>query len=304
MGKSVSLVLGSGGARGFAHVGAIQELEARGYEIKALSGSSMGAAVGGIYSAGKLNELAEWAKNLNRSDTFRLMDFTISSQGIIKGTKILSVLREIVGDRKVEEFDIDYTAVATDLHTHEEVWLQSGGLFDVIRASSAIPTLVTPAKIGDRMLVDGGVLNPLPVEPVLQSKNDLLVVVNINGWKKHNGAKHEQTAEKEDELASEAYRQGIIGNVRSWLNMKPTRVNNKKREDTLGYLGLLNKSFDLMQDKLCERSIEMYKPDIIINIHREKGATFELHKANDLMEHGREVAVAAIDKYEQLTLNK
>lgn len=301
MGKTVSLVLGSGGARGFAHVGAIQELVARGYEIKAVSGSSMGAAVGGIYAAGSLNDFAEWATNLNRSDTFRLMDFTFSSQGFIKGTKILSVLREIVGEKKVEDFDIDYTAVATDLNTHEEVWLQSGELFDVIRASSAIPTLVTPAKIGDRILVDGGVLNPLPVEPVLTTKSDLLVVVNINGWKKEEKPNHEQKIEKEDKKGSEEYKQGVIGNVKSWLNMGNNR-DSKKREDTLGYLGLLSKSFDLMQDKLCERSIELYKPDIIINISREAGTTFELHKANDLMVHGQEVAAATIDEFEGLTL--
>lgn len=288
-------MLGSGGARGFAHVGAIEELTARGYKVKAISGSSMGAAVGGIYAANKLPEFAEWAKKLNRGDSFRLMDFTLSNQGFIKGHKIMGVLRDIVGERRIEDFDIAYTAVATDIHSHEEVWLEKGELFDVIRASSAIPTLITPAMINGRMLVDGGVLNPLPIEPILRHDNELMVVVNINGKPQFV---EDKIPEPKEEITTETYRQIAINNVRKWFKIKPS-PRNIKQDDALGYLGILNKSIDLMQDKLCERAIEVHKPQIVVNISRQAISTFELHRANDLMEMGREAMSLALDDYEK-----
>jgi len=246
MERKVSLVLGSGGARGFAHIGVIRELLKRGYKVKAISGSSMGAAVGGIFASGKLKDFEEWSRKLNKRDAFRLMDFTISSQGIIKGDRILSMLKEMIGEQNIEDLDIPFTAVATDIHKHEEVWLEKGDLFDVIRASSAIPTLITPSKIGDRILVNGGVLNPLPIEPVLRHKKNIIVAVNINAKVSEvkssiNGFHGE---EKEDHRGGEDYRQKIIANVRSWLNMKSKPT--KKSDETLGYLGLLNASYDLM----------------------------------------------------------
>lgn len=296
--KTVSLVLGSGGARGFSHVGAIQELTDRGYKIKAISGSSMGAAVGGIYAAQKLPEFAEWAGKLNKGDAFRLMDFTISNQGFIKGNKILAVLREIVGERRIEDFEIPYTAVATDLQSHEEVWLERGELLEVIRASSAIPTLITPALINGRLLVDGGVLSPLPIEPVLKHDNELVVAVNINGKPLFNKDKNAPEKESEEQVNSDTYTQRVVGNVRKWFNLRATK-NSKKQDEALGYLGLLNKSIDLMQDKLCERSIEVYKPDVVVNISRVPISTFELHMANDLMDMGREAMRKALDNYEK-----
>ncbi len=302
MKKTVSLVLGSGGARGFSHIGAIQELTSRGYNIKAVSGSSMGAAVGGIYAAQKLTEFVEWASKLNRRDTFRLMDFTISNQGFIKGTKIISVLREIIGEQRVEDFKIPYTAVATDIHTHEEIWLRKGELLEVIRASSAIPTLITPATIDGRILVDGGVLNPLPIEPVLEYNNELLVVVNINGKPDPLERKKLQTQENKQEANeqenSTQYVQSLINNVKAWFNIKSAK-NSKRQDEALGYIGLLNKSIDLMQDKLCERAIEVHQPDIVVNISRMPISTFELHMANDLMDMGRDAMRKTLDEYER-----
>lgn len=294
------MVLGSGGARGFAHVGAIEALTSRGYKVNAVSGSSMGAAVGGIFAANKLPEFAEWASKLNKGDSFRLMDFTISNQGFIKGTKIMAVLREIVGEQRIEDFAIPYTAVATDIHSHEEVWLEKGELFEVIRASSAIPTLITPAMIDGRLLVDGGVLNPLPIEPVLKHKNDLVVVVNINGKPLFNEDRNAPVqAEPEiEQVNSQTYKEAIISNVRKWFNLRATK-NSTKQDEALGYLGLLNKSIDLMQDKLCERAIEVYKPDIVVNISRQAISTFELHRANDLMDTGREATMKALDDFER-----
>jgi NTE family protein len=166
-GRTVSLALGSGGARGFAHIGVIEVLEREGFEIRNVSGSSMGALVGGIHCAGRMNDFRDWALTLNKLETFRLMDFTFSGQGMVKGQKVMETLKALLGEIRIEDFDKMYTAVAIDLLSKEEVWLQKGDLYEVIRASSAIPTFVTPYKLNGRILVDGGVLNPLPIEPLL-----------------------------------------------------------------------------------------------------------------------------------------
>ncbi|WP_020408831.1 patatin-like phospholipase family protein [Hahella ganghwensis] len=179
-GKTVALVLGSGGARGYAHVGVIEVLEERGYDIVALSGCSMGALVGGIYAAGKLSEFKDWATGLDRFDILRLLDVSFSSPGAIRGEKVFSIVRDLIGDTKIEDLSIDYTAVATDLLHHKEIWFQEGLLRQAIRASVAIPSLLTPEVIKGRVLVDGGLLNPLPIIPTIASHADLIVAANLS----------------------------------------------------------------------------------------------------------------------------
>ncbi|OZG74077.1 alpha/beta hydrolase [Hahella sp. CCB-MM4] len=176
----MALVLGSGGARGYAHVGVIEVLEERGYDIVALSGCSMGALVGGIYAAGKLSEFKDWATGLDRFDILRLLDVSFSSPGAIRGEKVFSVVRDLIGDTRIEDLPIDYTAVATDLLHHKEIWFQEGLLRQAIRASVAIPSLLTPEVVKGRVLVDGGLLNPLPIIPTIASHADLIVAVNLS----------------------------------------------------------------------------------------------------------------------------
>ena len=151
--KTVSLVLGSGGARGLAHIGVIKWLRAHGYEIKSIAGTSIGALVGGIYAAGRLDVYADWVQALDKRDVLRLLDISFQPAGLIKGDRIINVMRELIGEFEIEALPISYTAVATDLDTGREVWLSSGLLFDAIRASIAIPTVFTPHIIQDRTLV-------------------------------------------------------------------------------------------------------------------------------------------------------
>ncbi len=294
MKKTVSLVLGCGGARGFAHIGAIEELLKRGYKINAISGSSMGAAIGGIYAAGKLPEFTDWAKKLTKMETFRLVDFTFSAQGFIRGEKIFTVLKDIIGEKKIEDFSIPFTAVATDINKEEEVWLDKGELFSVIRASCAIPTLLTPSKLGNRLLIDGGVLNPLPIEPVLRTKSDLLVVVNINASLPSTKIKKIKVEAVPTE--SDAYMDKMVMTMKSWLNIKPTVENN---DETLGYFGLLNKSYDMMQDRMCQMSIIHHKPDYVVNISRDSSSVYEFYRANDMIEEGRIACIKALEKKEE-----
>lgn len=177
----IALVLGSGGARGWAHIGVIEELEARGHDIVAISGASVGSLVGGLYAAGKLPELKDWAVSLSKSDVRSLLDFTLGRPGLLKGTRVLSAIEDVTGSFEIEDLDIPFTAVAVDILAGREVWFQRGPLFLAIRASIAIPTFFTPVRIGNRLLVDGGLLNPVPVEPTLSVGADATVAVDLRG---------------------------------------------------------------------------------------------------------------------------
>ncbi|WP_438616558.1 patatin-like phospholipase family protein [Marinobacter salinexigens] len=179
--KTVALTLGSGGARGYAHIGAIEVLIERGYDIKAISGCSMGALIGGMYAAGKMKDYKDWVTGLGQFDVLKLLDVTFSSLGAIRGEKIFSVVREMLGNTRIEDLPIPYTAVATDLLGHKEIWFQEGPLDQAIRASVAIPGVVTPLVHQGRVLVDGALLNPLPIIPTISAHADLIVAVNLSG---------------------------------------------------------------------------------------------------------------------------
>ena len=178
---TVALTLGSGGARGYAHMGAIEVLVERGYDIIAISGCSMGALVGGMFAAGKMKDYKDWVTGLGQFDVLKLLDVTFNSVGAIRGEKIFSVVREMLGDTRIEDLPIAYTAVATDLLAHKEIWFQEGPLDQAIRASVAIPSMVTPLVLHGRVLVDGALLNPLPIIPTISSHADLIVAVNLSG---------------------------------------------------------------------------------------------------------------------------
>lgn len=179
--QTVALALGSGGARGYAHIGAIEILVERGYNIVAISGCSMGALIGGMFAAGKMQDYKDWVTGLGQFDVLKLLDLTFNPVGAIRGEKIFSVMREMLGDTRIENLPLHYTAVATDLLAHKEIWFQEGPLDRAIRASVAIPSVVTPLVLGNRVLVDGALLNPLPIIPTISAHADLVVAVNLSG---------------------------------------------------------------------------------------------------------------------------
>ncbi|TNF24140.1 MAG: hypothetical protein EP314_08355 [Bacteroidetes bacterium] len=302
--RKVSLALGSGGARGLAHIGVIQVLEEEGFEIGKVAGTSMGACVGGIYCARKLDKFTDWVLKLNRRDTLRLMDFTMSTQGVLKGQKVYEHLKSLLGEIRIEDFDIPYTAVATDVKTKEEIWMRKGDLYTVIRASSSIPTLMMPSKLGERILIDGGVLNPLPLEPLMPKTTPLVVAVNINAnTEGHRRYTEVELAENQQEHSDEEardYTTRMVNTVKSWLNMSKTeQETDKNQETTLNYLGMLNKTYDFMQDRMCEQNIEIYKPDIVVNIPRHVGSTLEFYRAEEMVEEGRNACRKAIKEWQQ-----
>ena len=177
----VALALGSGGARGYAHIGVINELRDRGHDVVGVAGSSMGALVGGLHAAGKLDEYTAWASSLTQRAVLRLLDPSLTAAGVLRADKILDAVREILGDVRIEELPIPYTSVSTDLIAGKSVWLQRGPVDAAIRASIAIPGVITPHVLDGRLLADGGILDPLPMAPIAAINADLVIAVSLNG---------------------------------------------------------------------------------------------------------------------------
>ncbi len=338
MKKTIALVLGSGGARGYAHIGVIEELESRGYEIGCIAGCSMGAVVGGIYAAGKLDQYRDWIQSLDYLDVLRLVDVSFRL-GAIRGEKVFGQIRNIVGEINIEDLRIPYTAVATDLTHQQEIWFQEGCLHQAMRASAAIPSLFTPVMQGNRMLVDGSLLNPLPIVPVVSSHCDLIVAVNLSSTLQSHyqlpviqrpaafkgrfdnlmsslGSripfrnKHaEQLLNLEQEMLSPLEEP----QSNPWLDStQPARPGTQEGSpksatgsviiDNVGpasLLDLINQSFEVMQTSLAQYKIAGYPPDILINVPKRVCRFFEFYKAAELIELGRIITRDTLDRYEK-----
>ena len=274
---TVALALGAGGAKGLAHIGVIEELERQGFEIVAIAGSSMGALVGGIHAMGKLDVYRDWARALARLDVLRLADWTLSGGGLIKGERIIKTLRRLIGDIRIEELPLHFTAVATDLDRGREVWLTRGSLFDAIRASTALPTVFRPYLLDGRWLVDGALLNPVPVTPLIGAHADYLVAVSLHGAV--------TPAAAEGPTTSGAATHGRIADlVAHWVPHGTAAVPAR------GTFELLNQSIELMQSHLSRLRLAVYEPDLLIELPRDMANVYEFYRASELIERGREQA--------------
>ncbi len=279
--QKVALVLSSGGARGLAHIGVIRELEEHGYEISSIAGSSVGALIGGIYASGALNEFTQWICSLDQVDVFDMMDFTLSGQGFIKGDKLFTYLKTFIGDKNIEALSIPYIAVATDIITHREVVFNSGKLSDAVRASVAIPSVITPVIRENMILVDGGVVSPIPAESVPRCTGDILVVCDINANIPYERPVVPQKAPKKHDYS---LKRQLFEFVRDNTHFFSTET---KAGTVPGYLEVINKTFDIMQDSISNLTKKNYAPDISVEISREAASTFEFHRADELIESGR-----------------
>ena len=282
---TVALALGSGGAKGLAHIGAIEEIVAQGYDIVAIAGTSMGALIGGIYAMGKLDVYRDWVSALAKMDVLKLVDWTFSGGGLIKGERIMETLRELIGDARIEELPLAFTAVATDLDREREVWLTRGPLFDAIRASIAIPTVFRPHTLSERRLVDGGLLNPVPVTPLIRETADYLFAVSVDG-PPDVSTPEEVPATPTD--ATEGYRSRIT----DFIGKLMPQVGDRPREP--GMLELLTQSMDLMQANLSRLRLAAYEPDLLIRLPRNVANVYEFYRARELIEQGRQQARTAL----------
>lgn len=278
--RTVSLVLGSGGARGLAHIGIIQWLEEHNFKIQSIAGSSMGALIGGIYAAGKLNDYTQWVRALTKADVLFLLDFSFKKSGLIKGERIISLLKELVGDWQIESLPISFTAVATDVETGKEVWLNQGSLFDAIRASIAIPTFFTPHEYQDRKLLDGGLVNPVPIAPTLSDFTDLTVAVNLNG--KGPTVSDDTNSPAPSEMPNDSYGKAIKKFIQGFSSS-----SRRNQPEEWGFFDVINHSIDTMQSTIARLKLAAYSPDITIEIPKNAGGVFEFYHADKMIALGR-----------------
>ncbi|MGH8216196.1 MAG: patatin-like phospholipase family protein [Rhodanobacteraceae bacterium] len=289
---TVALALSTGGARGLAHIGAIEAIEAAGYQVVGVSGSSMGALIGGIYAAGKLDVYRDWVVALQKMDVLKLVDWTLSGAGLIKGERIIGVLRELIGDVEIGELSMAFTAVATDLDREREVWLSRGSLFDAIRASIAIPTIFRPHPLHGHRLVDGGLMNPLPLTPLLQSPSDYTMAINVNG-----------APEALPVIArvQPKPRKGLRSKIAAYV--KRTIAHHVEGRSEPGWTATLTQALDLMQENLTSFRLAADRPDLVIEVPRNASAVYEFYRAAELIELGRERAQRALSAWQPAHLH-
>lgn len=294
---SVSLVLGSGGARGLAHIGVIEWLEENGYEIKSISGSSMGALVGGIYAAGELDTYKNWVTALDRSDVVRMLDLSFGWSGLLKGERIINKLRTLIGDRNIDDLPISYTAVATDIERGKEVWLSKGLLFDAIRASIAVPLVFTPYEINGRKLLDGGLLNPLPVAPTLRDQNDLTIAVNVDARPdRSTGTRNaEQQRESTEDSSAGDEAETYRARIKTFIQDLQGRFVPDKEPDW-GFFDIMMLSIETMQSSMIRMKMAPYTPDYYLKITNDAARAHEFHRARELIQLGRDTAERYLSK--------
>jgi len=294
--KSVSLVLGSGGARGLAHIGVIRWLEEHDYQIQSISGCSMGALVGGIYAAGKLDEFEKWVRAIRKMDIISLLDISWSKSGLVKGDKIINTLKGLVGDIKIDDLSMNYTAVAADVNEEKEIWINSGQMFDAIRASISLPMFFTPYLYNNAYLIDGGVLNPVPIAPTFSDTTDITIAVNLGGKliikdnKKNKLFKDEKNSNGINEKIT-----SYINQLKSKIDLAPSIV--KPNIDWDAY-DIANQAFDAMQSTIARQKLAAYPPDISIEIARNACATLEFDRADEMIKLGYQKAQDSLKKFE------
>ncbi|MBD3782550.1 MAG: patatin-like phospholipase family protein [Micrococcales bacterium] len=322
MGRRVALALGAGGARGYAHIGALQVIEERGHEVVAIAGTSMGALVGGLAAAGKLDAYTEWVTGLTQRDVWRLLDMNLGGGGAIRAERIFGKVGEILEGALIEECSVPFTAVATDLNHRREVWFQRGPVATAVRASVAIPSLVTPIVVDGRLLVDGGLMNPVPIEPTAAVRSDLTVAVSLQ-------AGH-STGMPVAPVRSGGMGTTVAGSVRSLTHRVSALIGGGAHdvadapehavedvEPVPGAAGapavstapgyapaprelasteIFNRSFDTMAALITRYRMASNPPDVLVSVPSDACRTMDFHRANEMIALGRELTERAFDE--------
>lgn len=311
-----ALALGSGGARGYAHIGAIQVLEERGIEIVCVAGASMGALVGGLYSAGKLDSYTQWVRSLTPFDVARLLDVSVAAPGIIRADRIFARVRELLDGALIEDLPVTFTAVATDLLARKAVWFQRGPLDEALRASIAMPGVFTPVVLDGRLLVDGGLMDPVPIAPTASARADVTIAVDLGGERggSPDGLPVRETLENSpvDERA-ERFRSGAAHLLdHDLIRALVSRFGgtNEVDEDSLPAVGespdrqpfgltkfdVMNQSLESMQSVITRYRLAGNPPDILITIPKDACRTLDFHRASEMIELGRDITVATLHR--------
>mgnify|MGYP001813139560 FL=1 len=286
--KTISLVLGSGGARGHAHLGVIKAIEERGLKIRNIAGTSMGAVIGGIYAADELDTYEEWARKLTKRDVVRLLDFSFTWTSIFKGERIFEVLKDLIGDRNIEDLDRGFTAVATAIDEQREVWINKGPLFQAIRASTAVPGVFSPVQVNGQTLVDGGLINPIPIAPTLNDSTDLTIAVNLNALGE-NYVPPKEVSDTADSDEKQGYRKVISDFLDDLMKDDDDEAGDPDAAE------LLTRSIDVMQGAIARLKLAAYTPDKVVEIPRDACSFFDFYKTAEMSDLGYKRACKALD---------
>ena len=305
--RDVALVLGSGGARGLAHIGAIEELEARGYRIRSIAGCFMGAMIAGMYAAGQLQDAKEWFLQVDQQVILKMVDLSISLNSLVKGERVIRELEKVVPDQQIQSLNIPCAIVAADLISADEVVFRSGSLFEAIRASMSIPLFFQPVQRGHKLLIDGGTLNPLPLNRVKRTKGDLLVAMNISGKDSMQIKKPEPSYFAK---AAELIEQHGIQLSPTLLNLKKRieqkeeeRLENQDLRGMVNYFSLADRMSDIQIQQNTHLMLQLMPPDILATMPQYAYSTFDFDRAEEIIEQGRLLMRNAIDRYENGQVN-
>jgi len=303
--RRVALALGSGGARGYAHIGVIEEIEARGWEIVGVAGSSMGAVIGGLYVAGGMESYRDWVVGLGRRDVLRLVEPGMGRAGLLRADKVMSKVSKHLGDLNIEEARIPYTAIAVDLVSEREIWFTSGSMIDAMRGSVAIPSVFTPLVKNGMVLADGGLLNPVPVAPLANVHADAIIAVNLSGApaKRPTSVADAVAGSRLSKIKMPALPQVIEPAIRSLLSTFDTSDDEAKSSGRqpnidVSTFEVVDRSLHLMQDAVMRYRLAGYPPDVQVDIPLDACGTLDFHRAKELITLGRERARATFDAWD------
>ena len=287
---TVSLALGSGGARGLAHIGVIKWLVENDYQITSISGSSIGALVGGIYASGHLDKYEKWVLEINKIDILSLLDIAWRSDGLVRGDKIINTLVELLGDQLIEDLPLSFTAFASDIKHEKEVWINSGSLFEAIRASISMPLFFTPVVRNGALLIDGGVLNPMPIAPTFGDQSDITIAVGLGGVREKENVKPVRQPEKKQPVKQETYmHEKIMAFINSFRN-----GDTAEKSPDWGALDIVNQALDAMQSTITRQKLAAYPADYIIEIARNSCSILEFDRAQEMIDLGYKKAQLAL----------
>ena len=287
MKKKIALVLSGGGARGLAHIGAIETLESHGYEITSIAGCSMGALIGGMYAAGKLPEVKDWVLALDRRKVLSLVDFSLSLTHLVKGDRVMEALKEIVPDVNIENLPIPYTAVATDWNSGKEVIFDHGSLYDAIRASISIPLFLNPVRREEMLLVDGGLVNSLPLNRVVRHSDDLLFGINVSTHDYQGELLMQQFVERK--LLSKSMPAAVMNRI-----MKHFEGIN------INYVTLLMRTIAIMLEQNTRQQILISRPDLVVQVPMKRYGVFDFDKAAAILQIGKHKTSRALRRFEHM----
>ncbi len=292
MTKKISLVLSGGGARGIAHIGVINVLQENGYQINAIAGTSMGGMVGGVFASETLPEFQKWLEKADLKEAMKILDFSFSAPGFIKGEKLMKKMQDFLPYKNIEDLPLPYVATATDITTRKEVVLKKGSLSNAIRATIAIPSVFTPLVLDNQTLVDGGVMNNIPINHVAKKDKNLVVAVCVNA-----DVPLKKEYQKIMQFKANTEKNEYIEKLKKLRKHIKSFIKTKKEEDKIGQIELIDRAIHLLISEVSKNIIQNYPPDILIEIPREMCGTFDFLKAKKIIEIGR---LATLDKLKEL----